>query len=105
MSSVCLAVYQAKAKFCDYMFNLYFIETCRYMCKLRALSRKHGVLQGFNTLQLHEVAMVTPIITEFRYHSGEKKVLRPISHGCSVRILLSQPSFLSPPAPNTEIRG
>lgn len=30
------------------MFNLYFIKPCKYMCKSRALSSKHGVLQGFS---------------------------------------------------------
>lgn len=31
-----------------YVFNLYFIKPCKYMCKSRALSSKSGVLQGFS---------------------------------------------------------
>lgn len=39
--------------------------------------------------------MVTPVITKFGYHSGEKMVLRHIPLACSVRALFSQaPSFL-----------
>lgn len=91
--SSCLS---SQSKIWSCMFNLYFAEPCKYICKLRALSWKHGVPQGFSRLSvaaLRKLPWLPQSSLSLGTIQGRKwSVLRHIPLNCSVRTLFSQSS-------------